>query len=387
MKKLICVLVVFLFFCSVPLESCMTEQSDTIYVDDDNREGPWDGSKDHPFEQIQDALDYAKEGDTVFVNQGQYVGNIFVEKSVNLIGEQRDKTVIKSGKHTIWVLADDVTIMNFSIVNSSRYFSGIYVVSSDNKIVNNLIYNNYDGVLLDNTNNNVICNNRIFRNYDRNVRIEFSDSCKFFSNYIGSGGYGIYLWSSSENSIYDNVVDHCEWGISLGDFCFGNTIYHNTLMQNKHGNGFDESDENSWDNGYPSGGNFWSDYTGEDDDNDGIGDSAYELSEKAIDRFPLMNPLNISKPEIVIKSGIGFHAEVKNVGSSLLTGIVSIQISKKNGDSTSSSEVMIIDLESSNETLIAEDRFGFGMMVATVEFGIWTWEQDAFLFGPFWINF
>lgn len=376
----------FLFFCCFPIGVCETAQSDTIYVDDDNQEGPWDGSKQHPFEQIQDGLDYANDGDTVFVNIGRYVGNVLIEKSVKLIGENRDKTVIKDGKHNIWVLADDVTIMNFSIVNSARYFSGVYVVSSDNKITNNLIYDNYDGILMDNTNNNYICNNRIFRNYDRNIRIEFSDNGKVFSNYIGSGGYGIYLWSSSENRIYDNVIDHCEWGISLGDFCFGNTIYHNTMMENKYGNGFDESDENSWDNGYSAGGNFWSDYTGEDEDNDGVGDSAYEISEKAVDRFPLMNPWNITKPEIVIKSGIGFHVEIKNVGSSLLTGMISIQISKKNGNSISSFEVMIIDLESLAKTLIAKEMLGFGMMIVSVEWGIWSWEQESFLFGPFWIN-
>jgi len=386
LKKAITVFIVFLFVCSFPLVLSENETSETIYVDDDNQNGTWDGSKEHTFEQIQDGLEYAKDSDIIFVRNGEYVGNLFVENSVKLIGEQREKTIIKSGKHNIWIFSDGVTIKNFTIIDSSRYFSGIYVTSSENTISHNLIYDNYDGILLDNADGNLIVDNRIFQNYDRNIRIEFSDSGKIFSNYIGSGGYGIYLWSSSENRIFDNVLDHCEWGISLGDFCFDNTMYHNTLIENAYGNGFDESENNEWDNGYTIGGNFWSDYDGVDEDNDGIGDRPYELSEEAIDRFPFMQPLNISKPDIVIKSGVGFHAEFENIGSKSISGLISIEVNKRNGETKYSFESMIIDLKASSETEFIENIFGFSLVSATVKFGIWEWEQDAFLIGPIWIN-
>ena len=44
----------------------------TLYVDDDNTTGPWDGSIDHPFQYIQDAVDYAVDGDTIWVKPGIY---------------------------------------------------------------------------------------------------------------------------------------------------------------------------------------------------------------------------------------------------------------------------------------------------------------------------
>jgi len=49
---------------------------------------------------------------------------------------------------------------------------------------------------------------------------------------------------------------------------------------------------NIWDDGYPSGGNYWSDYAGVDADGDGIGDTPYIIDDNNIDHYPLMDPFN-----------------------------------------------------------------------------------------------
>ena len=45
----------------------------TIYVDDDNIEGPWDGTIEHPYQFIQDSVNVADKGDTIFVFRGTYI--------------------------------------------------------------------------------------------------------------------------------------------------------------------------------------------------------------------------------------------------------------------------------------------------------------------------
>ena len=55
-----------------------------------------------------------------------------------------------------------------------------------------------------------------------------------------------------------------------------NHIYHNNFINNKYVNAYDEG-SNTWDNGYPSGGNYWDDYTGNDGNGDGIGDTPYSI--------------------------------------------------------------------------------------------------------------
>ena len=51
---------------------------------------------------------------------------------------------------------------------------------------------------------------------------------------------------------------------------------------------------NVWDDGYPSGGNYWSDYTGTDADGDGIGDTTYIIDTTNEDRYPLMEAWSAS---------------------------------------------------------------------------------------------
>jgi hypothetical protein len=69
-----------------------------------------------------------------------------------------------------------------------------------------------------------------------------------------------------------------------------NLIYHNNFVGNINQVYTCESESNTWDNGYPSGGNYWSDYSGVDADGDGIGDTPYVIDEYNRDRYPLMEP-------------------------------------------------------------------------------------------------
>jgi hypothetical protein len=115
--------------------------------------------------------------------------------------------------------------------------------------------------------------------------------------YANKGAGISFHYISSRNTIKENIVFSNGNGIrcSLLWEGFGEQrIYHNDIFHNKE-QIFGSSgsvDFQYWDNGYPSGGNYWSDYKGQDTNSDGIGDSPHRLIGKAKDNFPLMKHWN-----------------------------------------------------------------------------------------------
>jgi parallel beta-helix repeat protein len=126
--------------------------------------------------------------------------------------------------------------------------------------------------------------------------------------------FGIQLYRSYSNNIFaNNITNNIFYGIFFRESTNNNFIWHNNLAGNTYQAGCSTGDANYWDNGYPSGGNFWGDYSGNDANHDGIGDTPYVIGSDNIDRYPLMNPW---MPVIsltgfsVIKGGSGYTTPV-----------------------------------------------------------------------------
>jgi len=164
-------------------------------------------------------------------------------------------------------------IRNCEIHNNSD--GGIYFQNVDNSTVSsNNISNNYYGIFLDSCHNNLFNLNTI------------TDSVN---------GDGISMDNSSGNELRSNTIESSRYN-GIGLFSSSNNlIYHNNLRDNAP-NGYDDTGGNSWDNGAQ--GNYWGDYTGVDEDKDGIGDSAYEIpgGAGASDNCPLMEPYSPNNP-------------------------------------------------------------------------------------------
>jgi parallel beta-helix repeat protein len=142
------------------------------------------------------------------------------------------------------------------------------------------------------TNNTIVARNNMTRNWLVGVWLWYSQNNSIVDNKIDGYG-GIRIWSSSNNSIIGNNVTANGWigGIRLEDSSSGNKIYHNAFMDNTARiYTTPDAGANAWDDGYPSGGNYWSDYDGWDANGDGIGETPYIIDAGNIDNYPLTNP-------------------------------------------------------------------------------------------------
>jgi len=299
---------------------------------------------------IQAAINAASPGDTIFVCNGTYYENVIVNKAVRLVGEDRSATVI-DGKGTGTVLtitANHVMITGFTVQRGGQpRKSGIYLQnvsyciiaynniagnsygielwdgSNDNSIFGNNVTNNDVGMDFDGSFNSVFANS-VTANSVRGIALSISASYNCVSgNNITKNGSGIFLDYAFNNSISGNNISNNDCGIEAHSSDFNricgnnitsniyigisldvadrNLIYHNNFVDNqKHIHfGSAGAQDNIWDDRYPSGGNYWSDYTGIDNysgpyqnetGSDGIGDTPYIINSNNIDHYPLINP-------------------------------------------------------------------------------------------------
>lgn len=175
--------------------------------------------------------------------------------------------------------------------------------TTDSTLYKNQITDNYSGIGLFESSNNFITTNNITDN-DRGI--QFSNASNFNSvsaNIIANSIDGIFLFDSFQNTIVLNNVTNNNIGIGLKGSSY-NMIRGNYFINNER-QVYDVSTEdysvtvstNTWDIGYPTGGNYWSDYTGVDvksgenqdqTGSDELGDTPYIIDQNNQDTFPLM---------------------------------------------------------------------------------------------------
>jgi len=227
--------------------------STTIYVDDDNASGPWDGTREHPYQNITSGIEHAATGDTIFVYNGTYYENVVVDKIVSLVGENSNITIIDGSNGygtTVKISVNKVKITGFTIRTPAiRASIGILVLYSEGvQIYNNKIVNNGEGVKLVHSNESFVENNVMDLNYYCDVSLEASNHNTIKENYmlskdaehgIDCGGDGnivinnnlfeIYLGGSG-NILRDNIVN----SIFLSGDRYS-TLVNNTVRDGKVG--------------------------------------------------------------------------------------------------------------------------------------------------------
>jgi len=231
-KTLVIVIILFFVFMSitpsfaiinVKKSSIPVFSGNTLYVG---------GTGPDNYSSIQSAINDASDGDAVFVfdDSSPYIENLIVDKSISLIGEDRNTTIIDGTKdnYTIYILEDinEVTITGFTLIIGG--FCAIYIYSNYNNIINNNIFG-HQGIRVYSSIGNNISNNKLVVNYG--IIIYHSNENTIYNNHIINGwDEGIQLIKSSNNIVSKNTVgDRRGYGIHIGEESENNYINSNIL--------------------------------------------------------------------------------------------------------------------------------------------------------------
>ena len=196
------------------------------------------GSGEGNYTRIQDAINDSSDGDTVFVYNGTYYEYVLVDKSIRLVGEEKNTTIIDGIElgfpdFCVFIEADNVTVTRFTIRNS--IFGGIYISSDYNIITDNIVLDNLQGIaIFGELGGNIVTNNLILNNNESGGLIVISGRNNNISGNIisQSGSYGICLEGVEYSNISNNIISENENGV-LTRFTFHNIFYRNNISNNK----------------------------------------------------------------------------------------------------------------------------------------------------------
>ena len=234
------------------------------------------------------------------------IHHIFIQKDSGTIYINADTTLQSDVYDNVEIIADNIVLdlNGYSIIGTVGF--GIYLSGRNNVVIKNGgVQNFFQGIMLYGGSGNVINCVNVSSTDWAGINIFASDNNLVDSSYVaGTSWFAIELLGSNGNTLRNNRITNNNHGCYLGYGAGANVIYHNNVINNTHQVTVTSPYPNVWDDGYPSGGNYWSNYAGEDADCDGIGDTPYVIDANNRDRYPYMEESGWRTPKEMLEDEI-----------------------------------------------------------------------------------
>jgi len=197
-------------------------------------------------------------------------------------------------------------IVEYNIAYSNVWY-GIHLHKTcDNLVRFNIAYDNQAGIKMEeHATGNIVKDNHVYENGGGIDMFFESDSNMVVNNLVENNQIGVGLIDSVDNTITENTVRNNQYGIRAIRHSDSNRIFHNNLGTNTI-QAYCEQSADEFDDGYPSGGNYWSDYKkryphAEELDKSGIWDTPYVIDSDNQDNFPLIKSWTPPQYELFVE--------------------------------------------------------------------------------------
>jgi len=177
-----------------------------------------DGSAEYPLAGIQEAIDKAEEGDTIYVFGGEYDENLIINKKVKLWGSiEKGPTIIQSRfdvRYFVEIIADQVEFIDFTINDTRGILSSpigaLIGLKGDNIVIQSCCVNHSSayGIYIDSSSHGNFISGNVFNDTKKGLYIDSSHTNDIFDNYFGNcSETSIEVSSCDTARIYNNIID------------------------------------------------------------------------------------------------------------------------------------------------------------------------------------
>ena len=235
------------------------KKTDIIFIYSNNTEGPYEGTYENPYKTITEGVNNAKKGDIIYILKGKYSEQIIIDKSLHIIGENKEETIIDANynEYCFEINVENTQIEGLTIKNAGGYKENslVKIKANNTKISDCILKRSKVGIFLNKTSENTIdnctvylCGKGIYSKNSEKLKIKNTEVCncgiglnliesndiQVKNTYIHESGYAVFSDYSSNLSFEKCAVcDNNDNGGGVGlfnsnDIDFENcNIYHN----------------------------------------------------------------------------------------------------------------------------------------------------------------